>query len=167
MRITNSQEQASDNFKICEYWKGTDFDISDAVIKAGQIHRDFFGIPIMVTNTYPDYQSFGYHRLMKAGDFDAEDPSKRQWMITRYNQELMNYISGKGSDLITELRKAGINGFGIENNCIHNDSRPQGLDPVYGTSTNRTDEFGGYTCFKFACHYDENNKMVVDVDEAI
>ena len=168
MKISNDfVNKATPDFWIGEYWHGIDFDLSDPVIAAGQIHRDFFGMALTCTNTYPDGQTWGYHCKKMAGDWTATDPKERQSLIDKYNHELLNYINGLGSVLIYKLRAAGINGFGLENVCIHNDSRPQGIDPDYKTEPNRIDKYGKYCAFKFQCHYDATGKMIVDINEAI
>lgn len=168
MEITNDYKtKASNDFFIGEYWKNVDFDLPDALIKAGQILRDWAGIPLTVTNTYPDGQNFGYHRLMKATDWIASDVIQKQSLINKYEAELINYINGKESELIEELRQVGINGFGYESMCIHLDTRPQGYDPTYKTSTNHTDKYGGFTAFAFSCHYASDGSMIIDINKAI
>jgi hypothetical protein len=82
MKITNDYiNKASVNFFIGEYWKNIDFELPDPLPIAGQILRDFFGIALTVTNTYPDGQNFGYHRLMKATDWVASEENQRYNLI--------------------------------------------------------------------------------------
>jgi len=168
MKITNDYTtRASADFWIGEYWKNVDFELPDPLPIAGQILRDWAGIPLTVTNTYPDGQSFGYHRLMKATDWVASEEEKRQNLIAKYEQELLNYINGQGSELIEKLRQAGITGFGYESMCIHLDVRPVPFDPVYNAYSNHKDQYGDYTCFAFSCHWNTEGKIIIDVDKAI
>ena len=167
MEITNDfTTRIMPDFWVGEFWKNVDFDMPYPLAKGAQIIREFFNIPMTITNTYPDGQIFGYHRLKKAIDITAANVSLRQQIIDKYNAELDNYINGKGSVLIDNLRAAGITGFGRENVCIHIDVRPEGIDPEYGTSCNRSDKYGKYTAFSFICHY-ENGKMIIDENKAI
>jgi hypothetical protein len=168
MEITNDYKtKASNDFFIGEYWKNVDFDLPDPLILAGQILRDFFKIPLTVTNTFPDHQKFGYHRLQKACDWISTSQTLEKAFIEQYELELLNYINGKGSELIEKLRQVGINGFGYESMCIHLDTRPQGYDPIYKTSTNHTDKYGGFTAFAFSCHYASDGSMIIDINKAI
>jgi hypothetical protein len=168
VRITNDWVNlASASFYVAEYWHGVDFDLPDSLIQAGQILRDWAGVKMTATNSYPDGNSFGYHRLMKASDWDATNVNDRQPLIEKYNQELANYISGKGSDLIDKLRSVGITGLGRETQCIHLDVRPTPFDATYNAYSNHKDKYGDYTCFAFSCYWDSTGKMIITENCAI
>ena len=92
-------------------------------------------------------------------DVTATKKADKVKLITNYNNELLNYLSGKGSKVIEDLRQVGITGFGIEDTCIHFDIRGESV-------CNRRDKFGKYLVFKFRCHY-EKGVMVIDENRAI
>lgn len=162
MWITNSTKTCplAKSYKIRELWKGTDFELDDPIILGGQILRDYTGRPMDCTNTFPDGQLFGFHRLKKAGDFCSTYQDERIPFIRNYNNELLRYYRGQGSSLIESLRKIGINGLGKEKVTVHIDSRPQSV-------CNLTDKYGKFLIFIFSCHYDKQGKLIIDENYAL
>jgi hypothetical protein len=157
MWITKSTKTCplAKDYKIKEFWKGIDFELPDPIILGAQVLRDYTKRPMDCTNTYPDGQKFGYHRLKMAGDFCPSYQDEKLPFIRNYNIELLRYYRGEGSLLIESLRKVGINGFGKEKVTVHIDSRPQSV-------CNLTDKYGQFLIFIFTCHYTKQGKMVVD-----
>ena len=165
IRIVNCLDTLNDckSFTHVELYNAAhpsqEFDIYVNILKGLQILRDWYGDKLTVTCTYTPNASFGYHRYAKAIDVTATKKADKVKLITNYNNELLNYLSGKGSKVIEDLRQVGITGFGIEDTCIHFDIRGESV-------CNRRDKFGKYLVFKFRCHY-EKGVMVIDENRAI
>lgn len=144
-RITNSNEQLTTNFKISEFWNvkyggHVDFDIPQCLIDAAQIIRDFYG-STLITSTIRLKDKFGYHKSGNAIDLL---PLKNTLAnIKNFGDECIKYQKTKDSDLIIKLRKAGVEGFGIEgNNCVH-------LDFRNGKNCASRDRYGSYIVFEW------------------
>ncbi len=135
MRIhKNYNIKVSPNFTEKEYYSasfGTDgsaFEYSDAVIKGGQIIRDYFGVPMKVTASYrtsawdksKGRSGTGQHTKRTAGDFAFLDDET----LFKYHKEILE----RGA-LYQALRQAGINGIGLYDNFLHIDSRATGNTP--------------------------------------
>jgi hypothetical protein len=165
IRIVNSLDVINEceDFKYYELYNAAhpsqEFDIYTSLLKGLQIFRIWYGDKITVTCTYTPNASFGYHRYGKAIDITATKKADKIKLITNYNNELFNYLAGKESKIIKDLRKVGITGFGIEDTCIHFDIRGE-------SACNRRDTFGKYLVFKFRCHY-EKGIMIIDENRAI
>ena len=160
MKITNSQKYVRNSFQMCEFWKGADFDLPDCLLDGCQVIREYFGRAMKVTSTFRPADTFGYHKEGRAVDLVTADPVQSQRVINLWNQELLNYVAGKGSALVTALRRAGVTGMGVEKTCIHIDARP----PATGT---RSDEFGRFTIFEFDYYISAAGKMVITKNRAL
>lgn len=131
----DNTNKVSANFTEAEYYKasfgtnGDPFDLSDKVINGGQIIRTYFGVPMKVNASYrtsawdisKGRSGTGQHTKKTATDFSFVDNGNT---MLNYHQEILQ----KGP-LYKELRKAGINGFGLYDNFLHIDSRPGGSTP--------------------------------------
>lgn len=143
MLITNSKENVTQHFKMFEFWDvryggHIDFDCPDQLINGMQALRDFFGM-MKITSTIRPKDKFGYH--VSGNAVDSIPLVNTMANIARFETECRNYIAGKGSVLIEAMRKAGVEGFGIEyGNCIHIDYRG-------GKNCSRTDKYGRYIIF--------------------
>ena len=147
IEITNSDEQLRPHFKMSEFWNSkfsrhSDFNIPECLVDAQEIMRSFFNCPIIITSCSRPDDKFGFHRyLNETGAIDSV-PSKSEYIAT-FRDECMKYQDGRGSTLIENLRKIGVEGFGIESgNCIH-------LDFRNGTVCLDKDKYGTYTVFSW------------------
>ena len=146
--IQNKDEKVSLNFSMKEYWAPKfgghlDFSIPQCLLDAEQILRDYFGA-MLITSTFRPGDTFGFHRyLSSSGAVDSIPIANTIAGIDKFKQECLKYQDLTGSELITKLRKAGVEGFGLEsNNCIHLDFRA-------GQNVVDTDEFGKYIVFSW------------------
>ena len=164
-------EQVTKNFQLYEFFIASrpqhTFIFPVALMQAAQIIRDWVGFETDVTSTSRPADPFGYHRYDAALDLctpyviHGVKPSKTpEQILEAFKTECMNYINGKGSQLIDKLRKAGVNGFGVECGCIHMDVRPD--HPL-----NRKDSYGTYCVFEFKCHYNKKGEMIIDINRAL
>lgn len=145
IKITNSTELLTANFRIKEFWAPkfsgrVDFDIPKCLVEGAQIIRDFFG-PTLITSTIRPQDKFGYHQSGNA--IDLLPLCDTLINIKKFENECRLYQSNKSSELILKLREVGVEGFGIEsNNCIHLDYRKQ-------VNCASTDKFGKYIVFEW------------------
>jgi hypothetical protein len=151
--INGSKDKLSENLTMQEVWNSTnpkkEWNCPVALIKAFQIYRDWIGAPVICSSTCRNPDPYG--RGSAHEEEDAIDMYSRVVdMITPYNTELINYTEGRGSELIEKLRAVGIDGFGIEKNCIHNETNAYGERHGRGGRKGQflhTDKYGTYTCF--------------------
>lgn len=164
-KVIFSTEQVAKNFQLWEFFIASnpnhEFNIPVPLIEAAQIIRDWVGFQTKIQSTSrPNDPPFGQHRFDKAIDLvtpyvihGATAPKTPEQIFAAFKTECLNYIAGKGSSLIESLRKIGINGLGVECNCIHLDIRP---DNPY----NRKDAYGSYCVFEFKM--DMNGKILIN-----
>jgi len=140
IKITNSIEPLTANFRAVEFWapkfRGRiDFEIPKCLVEGAQIIRDFFG-PTLITSTIRPKDKFGYHQSGNAIDLLPLEETLVN--IKKFENECRLYQSSKNSELIIKLREVGVEGFLIESsNCIHLDFRNQ-------VNCASTDKFGKY-----------------------
>lgn len=166
IQVTNRKEYITPNFSVDEFWKAAnpdqDFEFPKAFFLAAQILRDYVGEAVIVTSTYRANGRTGFHGKKRAIDF--VDKFGGIDLIAEFKQECLHYIndiSGNGSKLIENLRQVGINGFGVENVCIHLDIRPN-------KNCNRKDRYGYYMIFEYKRHWDEEKQIwVEDINHAL
>jgi len=143
VRISNRSEKITANFNVLEFWRKSkpqvEYDFPKCFFGAGQILHDYYHCTVDVTCAKSDTYNFGYHRLGRATDYLPTE--RRTEILADFKNECLNWINGKGSKLIESLRSIGINGFGIEGNCIHLDNRE--------SNTSRVDKYGKYIVFEF------------------
>lgn len=137
IRIKNENKQLTQHFNMIEYYspkfpKNVEFDMPECFLEASEILREYFDCPIIITSTYRPADKFGYHRFGRAVDYITTKNDS----ISIFKLECMKYQNLESSELISNLRKSGINSFGIENGCIHLDQRT--------SNTCDTDEYGNY-----------------------
>ena len=159
IHITDTNQQLTTNFQSWEFYKAAhppqEFECPLPLVMAAQILRDWLGFPVIVSSTYRPNDPYGkgsshdkgvaidfYTRAMIHGDYAPLSPSQ---VIEKYNQEVLNYLAGKGSKIIENLREAGIDGFGIEGGCIHMDCFGYGA----GKRINHVDKYGNYSAFEW------------------
>ncbi len=123
----NSNRQITDNFTERELFSRSpdapdEHFLCDNVIKAVQIVRDYFGVPVIINSTYRTKKhnlslrssEKSQHRKGKAIDFTFQD---KKYLDLYYWQ-----IINKG-ELYYLLKNAGVNGFGLYNTFAHIDTR--------------------------------------------
>lgn len=125
-----------------------EWDCPVALILAAQIIRNWVGFSVHATSTSRPNDTFGFHRTDQAidllsasvihGDLPPKTPAH---ILADFKEECLSYISGTGSELIENLRKVGITGFGIEQVCIHLDCRDN--------TFNHKDIYGQYMVFEY------------------
>jgi hypothetical protein len=150
----------ANNFMLNEFWKGEDFDMPDALIKAAQVIRNWHNGRVTVTSTLRKKDTFGQHRYGKAIDLVATKKEAKLAFIDLFYFETMSWINGNGSTLIDSLRKVGITGMGPENTCVHLDCRNT-------NKCNRMDQYGKYIAFIYRQHIDEFGNLIIDENRAI
>lgn len=147
MRITDSKENIKGlDFSPYEFFKvsrGGEFDLPDALIMAQQWLRNYFQQAWSITSTYRPDDTFGFHRYGCAVDSVPLAASNRHICLDHFKEECINYVNGNESELISNLRKIGVNGFGVEGTCIHLDIRPE-KDCAY------KDNKGSYIVFTYS-----------------
>ena len=162
LHIINSNQEVATNFLMDEFWLASrnpqqDFDTPSIFPQAAQILRDWSNGALRITSTLRTDDPPGYpHSLGLA--FDTISLKDNTAYLANFKQECDNYINGKGSTLISNLRAIGVDGFGIEEFCVH-------IDAGF-IEGNRSDEYGKYRIFVFTYHI-ENGKMVVDQNYAL
>lgn len=125
-----SSEQLTTNFNESEVYNASfggaeSFNLSDKTLLAGQIIRDYFGVPMRVNSSYRTVaheiaqgrSGNSQHAKGKALDFSFLG-SERENTLLKYHQEILN----KGP-LYNQLKQVGINGFGLYDTFLHIDSR--------------------------------------------
>ena len=144
--ITNRNEFICKYFTSLEFWSPAkhDFYISESLLKAADILRLYFLVPIIITSTSRPNDNFGFHRYDMACDFI----SRKKNIQELFKIEVLKWIGGSSSDLISKLREVGITGLGVEQVCIHLDIRTD--------HTSRKDQFGKYIAFEYKQDKDGN-----------
>lgn len=148
--ITNKNEFVGKYFTFLEFWKPAkhDFYFPESLIKAADILRLYFLVPIIITSTSRPNDTFGFHRYDMACDFISNKKNIQEL----FKIEVLKWIGGSPSDLIMKLREVGITGFGVEFNCIHLDVRTDHVS--------RTDQYGKYMAFEYK--QDANGNILVN-----
>ncbi len=122
-----SNRQITVNFKESEFYSGS-FNapdthcLDDNVIRAVQIIRDYFGVPVIIKSTYRTSShnlsvggsSKSQHLKGKAIDFTFKDKK----YLDLYYQQIVNKW-----ELYDLLKQSGVNGFGMYDNFMHIDTR--------------------------------------------
>jgi hypothetical protein len=149
IRIVNgSKDKLSENLTMQEVYNSTDpdqeWDCPVALIKAFQIIRDWIGKPLICSSTYRHPDKYGTWSAHDKG-LAIDMYSKAIDVISLYNAEITKYLKGEKSELIENLRQAGIDGFGIEGGCIHLDCGGYGI----GKRITHTDAWGQWTAFEW------------------
>jgi hypothetical protein len=172
--IRFDKTQLTPDFQSWEFYLAAnpdqEFEIPNALILGSQVLREWVGFQVTISSTKRTKDPWGPHLEGKACDYITYDyihgkpaPKKFSEILKEFRIECLNYIHGKGSELIDKLRSVGIDGFGIEPNCIHFDCNYK----VGG----RKDKYGNYRMFIFKCHYEKdkqgNTIMVVDENRAL
>jgi hypothetical protein len=154
IKIINLKEEIKPgyNFKISEFYFGLEFDIPECLVDAMQILRNWFNVEWKITSTIRKTDTFGFHKTGNA--IDSIPENKDISIINEFSKQCHNYQQNKENTLIEELRKVGINGFGIENNCIHLDFRPI-------KNCNDTDKYGNYCVFMWEKDGTPNGKSTI------
>ncbi|MEI6887524.1 MAG: hypothetical protein WCK31_04795 [bacterium] len=166
VKITAEHKQllpSVENFDSYEFYIAAnpdhEFDCPVALIVAAQIIRNWVGFSVSITSTSRPHDTFGFHRtdeaidLLSASTIHGEPPPKEPAeVLEEFKEECLSYISGTGSKLIEDLRKAGVTGFGVEQVCIHLDCRTN--------SFGRRDAYGQYMVFEYK--QDKNGKILVN-----
>jgi len=132
MKITNSNEPASKNFLISEYWCPTvtpekiDFDMPDCLAAAVQVFRDFFNVPWQITSVIrPNDASWSPHVNGQAVDSVSADTSLWGEILIKIRTEFQNW---KTSQLVKDVVATGCNVLLIENGCLHLSVRTTNLN---------------------------------------
>jgi len=160
IKNNNSKIPLAPNFVLREFWKGEDFEMPDALIQAAQVIRYWHNGRVTVTSTLRKKDTFGLHRYGKAIDLVATNNNAKLAMIDLFYFEVMSWVNGKGSELVENLRRLGVTGFGLENTCIHIDCRD-------ADKCNRNDNYGSYLAFIYRQHIDEFGTLIIDENRAI
>lgn len=144
--IENQCVELTENFTMKEFFSARftsnrSFCMPMCLIEGCQVIRDYFNVPFTITCTYAPWQNFGFHRLGWAVDLVPSSGSSVE--ITKFMLECYKYQYTGASNLIKQLREAGVQGFGLENNnCIHIDWRN-------GHNIASLDRFGHYIVFEW------------------
>ena len=136
MKITNSEKNITDHFKMNEYWKGTDFEIDECIPNAIEVLRTYFGIPFTITSTYRPNDPLTMpeaHRVQPPA-VDVVTSDRMLWANIRdmIRKELREWQTSK---LVHDMLDTGTNVILIENNCLHLHRREKKL--------HQTRQFGG------------------------
>jgi hypothetical protein len=143
IKIKNSQENISTNFRMIEFFRPSltrpelDFELPKCLLDSVQHFRTVWGLPIKITSVYrPTDKTGSKHKLGHAVDFVTETLAIEY--IEKFKTMCINH---KTSQMFKELRVFGLNGFGIESgNCIHLDWRKD-------EECASTDEYGRFIIF--------------------
>ena len=135
IHISKEKKSLTKNFNSSEFYFGLDFDLPKSLVDGAQFLREYFNKPIKITSTFRPKDLFGFHRYGEAIDLIWFDDNYNKFNI--FKNECKNH---KTSEMFKGLRKCGIDGFGLENSCIHLDIRPD----LY---CHLTDEIGKYCIF--------------------
>jgi hypothetical protein len=169
IKITNTNNQLTAHFNEQEFYLASrnpnqEFDTPAIFPQAAEILRDwdnkdnsdsYAGMKLTSTMRSDDPPGYPHSEGLA---FDTISLENNTAYLANFKQECENYINGKGSELIDKLRAIGVDGFGIEEFCVH-------IDAGF-IEGNRSDEYGKYRIFVFTYHI-ENGKMVVDQNYAL
>jgi|WetSurMetagenome_2_1015567.scaffolds.fasta_scaffold74357_2 hypothetical protein len=161
IKIIDSQAliKKGGHFSYYEFFKpthfgGVEFDMLECLYESQEIYRDFYKLPWEITCVFRNDIHWGFHPLKLAVDSVPISHNARPNVLEVFKQECLKYQKNKSSELIKSLRKIGIKGFGIENNCIHSDIRPD-------DHCASKDEYGKYCVFTWYPDDTEYGKSTV------
>ena len=130
--ITNSTAKISADFTFSEFFypdypanfrkQAQPFYLNKSLIKAPQIIRSYFNLPVNITSCYRPHKSQAMHFWCMAIDLQINFNKKKEDMQFLINSLRLEFKT----DLFFMLRKAGINGFGFRDDHLHLDIR-QGM----------------------------------------
>ncbi len=134
----NSNRQITKNFKERELYSRSldapdEHYLSDNAVRAVQIIRDFFGVPVIINSTYRTKRhnasivgaSRSQHLYGNAIDFTFED---KKYLDLYYAQIVNKW------ELYDLLKMAGVRGFGMYDNFMHIDTR---LAPAFWDNSSK------------------------------
>ena len=145
IKIINSKENISANFKYEEYFKPRgikdygEFEMPICLVNGVQKIREYFGVWFQITSAFRPHDKFGQHRFGEAVDLL---PTNQKMILPILSEFKTCCINHKTNTLIRSLRSLGVNGFGVEAYCIHIDYRPD-------ERCHLKDEFGRYCVFEW------------------